>query len=51
MDNEESLCPDCEGKGKWQLEETDSQGITTIQAWFCATCDGTGLDSEDGDVD
>lgn len=47
------ICPDCDGRGSWALEEYDEQNqITERVIKHCETCKGTGRKQEvDGDVD
>ena len=42
-------CPDCKGKGRWQVRETYSDGETALVWYECGTCHGRGVIYEDED--
>lgn len=45
-----AICPVCEGQGKMKHEVHTNEEVT-IQYSFCEACEGTGRDTNDGDVD
>lgn len=49
--NMQRICRDCEGRGRWQTETTDGQGVTEVQTFYCETCHGRGWITNDDDID
>lgn len=42
-------CPECKGKGRWQVKETYSDGDELLTWYECGTCNGKGAVPDDDD--
>ena len=42
-------CKDCGGRGRWQVQETNSDGDTALIWYDCGTCKATGVVPDDDD--
>lgn len=39
-------CKECQGKGKWQVRETYSDGDSMLTWYECGSCLGTGIEQD-----
>lgn len=44
-------CKDCKGRGSWSVMETGIDGETELVHHFCFTCNGSGKDQSDDEID
>lgn len=49
--NMNRMCPDCQGRGRWQDLIDDGGGMQHMDTHYCESCHGTGVVTSDDDTD
>lgn len=45
------ICNDCDGRGRWQDSKLTADGIIEISTYYCETCHGHGIKTNDDEID